>query len=147
VALYATIQFCAFVLIALLISAPSVRRLLTPHGLKQRFVRQRALEQFISKGVANTSERTGVLLYVSVKDKCAELVADKGVEAKVAPATWTEIVAKLIVQIKRGRVTDGVVAAIQAAGGELALHFPPSARNPNELPDGVTELAARRGLN
>lgn len=147
VAIYATIQCGAFILIALLISIPWVRRALTPHGLKQKFVRQRALEQFIGKGLANTSERTGLLLYVSTKDKCVELIADEGIDAKVAPATWTGVVKTLLDDVKRGRAADGLVAAIQACGRELAQHFPPSANNPNELPDAVTELPTRTHPN
>ncbi len=139
-ATYAMIQCGAFLVIAILVSIPRVRRALTPHGLKQHFVRQRALEQFIGKGLANTSERTGILLYVSTSDKCVELIADQGIDAKVAPATWKGVMQNLVAEVKRGRAADGLIAAIQACARELARHFPPSRDNPNELPDAVTEL-------
>ncbi|MEQ1607806.1 MAG: TPM domain-containing protein [Hyphomonadaceae bacterium] len=143
IAYFATIQAFAFLLIAGLASIPAVRRALTPAGLKQHFVRQRAWQEFNARGVANTAERTGLLLYVSVKDRCAELIADAGINAKVAPATWGEIMAVLKDKTKRGRPADGFVLAIEACGRELSCHFPATATNPNELPDEVDDPSAR----
>lgn len=142
VAIFATIQAAAFLILFLLISIPSVRRAMTPRGLKQRFVRQRALEHFISKGLANTAERTGVLLYVSTKDKCVELVADEGINSMVTADTWSSAVKALVSDVKKGRVADGLVSVIQSCGRELATHFPPHLTDTNELPDAVTELPA-----
>ncbi len=140
VATYATIQSVAFVVIILLVSIPAVRRALTPHAFKRSFVRQRALEQFVGKGLARTAERTGLLLYVSLKDRCVEVIADQGISAKVAPETWAEAVKVLLAGVKRGHAADGLIGAIWICGRELARHFPPAANNPNELADALTEL-------
>lgn len=139
-AMLATMQFGLFVLVTALVFIPSVRRFLTPGMLKRRYVRQRAFEQFAGKGLADTAERTGILLYVSLKDRCAELIADAGIDAKVAPHTWTATIDKLISNIRAGRPADGFVAAIQDCGRLLAEHFPARSPNPNELPDKLTEL-------
>lgn len=142
-AMLATMQFGLFVAIALLAFIPGVRRFLTPASLKRGYVRRRAFEQFVGKGLTGTHDRAGVLIYASLQDRCAELIADKGIDAKVEPGAWQKIIAKLISDIKAGRSTDGFVSAIQECGDHLARHFPPQSPNPNELPDSVTELPHR----
>ncbi|HEY7799943.1 MAG TPA: hypothetical protein VIA80_14330 [Hyphomonadaceae bacterium] len=142
-AMLASMQFILFVLVAALAFIPGVRRFLTPQAFKQRFVRQRAFEQFISKGLAGTRERAGVLLYASLQDRCAELIADKGIDDKVEPGAWNKAISLLVDRIRAGRPVDGFVAAIQDCGEHLAKHFPAHPVNPNELPDSVTELPTR----
>lgn len=144
VVLYAMIQAAAFIILVFLISIPSVRRAVTPRAMKQQFVRQRALEHFISKGLANTSERTGVLLYVSTKDRCVELIADVGINSMVAAGTWANAMKALVSDVKKGHVADGLASVIQACGRELATHFPPSKLSTNELPDAATEIPSSR---
>jgi putative membrane protein len=142
-AMLATMQFGLFVAVTLLAFIPSVRRFLTPGSLKRRYVRQRAFEQFIGKGLAGTKDRAGVLIYASLQDRCAELIADKGIDAKVEPGAWDKVVVKLVGEIRAGRSTDGFVTAIRDCGDHLARHFPAQTPNPNELPDSVTELPQR----
>ena len=118
-----------------------LRRLLTPGGLKRERVRRRAQEQFLAKNLAATRERTGVLIYVSARERMAELIADEGVAAKVDPRLWDEAMAALVAGIKRKRPADGFEAAIGLCADILAQHFPAdTADNPNELPDSVVML-------
>ncbi len=140
IAVYATLQCFAFVLMIIVMSIPAVRRALTPRSLKRRFVRERAFEQFIGKGLASTVERTGLLLFVSMKDKCAEVIADVGIASRVPPETWSRVVKILVARARRGRAAEGLVAAIELCGLELARQFPSTDNNPNEIPDTVTEI-------
>lgn len=139
-AIFLMIQCGAFLLIVLAVSVPAVRRALTPGGVKQAFARRQALETFIAKGVANTAERTGILIYVALKDRRVELIADKGINDKVAPGAWKEIVQALRADLFHGQPADGLVAAVRRCNALLALHFPPRPGDVNELPDEVTEL-------
>ena len=136
---YALLQCLLFVAIALLASIPTVRRGLTPAALKHGHVHQRALEQFFARGMENTRERTGVLIYASLTDRCAEVVADEGVNAKVSPQAWAEVIRALTVGMKAGKPGDGFVHAIESCGRLLAAHFPSEGANRNELPDAVVE--------
>ena len=135
-------QGVLFVAITLLVGLiPPLRRLLTPKGLKRERVRRRAQEQFLAKNLAATRERTGVLIYVSAKERMAELIADEGVASKVDPKVWDEAMAALISGIKRKRPAEGFEAAIGLCADILAEHFPANATdNPNELPDSVVVL-------
>jgi putative membrane protein len=98
------------------------------------------MQQFLAQGLHLTERRTGVLIFASVAERYAEIVADSGINAKVTPDAWTGAVAALVSAIKAGRPGDGFVAAIELCGTELARHFPPGALNPNELPNRVVEI-------
>ncbi|SUS03339.1 conserved hypothetical protein [uncultured Defluviicoccus sp.] len=139
-AAYATLQVAAFLLVALVVGIPAVRRALTPRSIKQRFVKGRAIEMFELKQVAKTSERTGLLLYLSLKDRCAELVVDRALDAKVPSGEWQRIVRTLIHNIRRGHAAAAVGAAIRECGELLEQHFPAGSAGHNELPDAITVL-------
>ena len=137
---YAAVQALIFVLTLGLLSWTPLGRKLTPRAIRRDRVHRVAMAQFLSRGLHVTTARTGVLLFLSLPDHIAEVIADEGIYAKVAPTVWDESVAALIAGAKRGAVADGFVAAIGIAGAVLAEHFPPCPANPNELPDRLIEL-------
>jgi putative membrane protein len=138
------LQAALFVATFLLVSIPALRRALTPRGFKRDRVVRHAEEQFLSKNLHATRDRTGVLIYVSLAERMAELIADEGIDAKVAPETWNRAMAALTSGLKRGAAAEGFIAAIDLCGGVLAEHFPPRAGdNPNELSDAVVILPGR----
>ncbi len=136
-AAYAMAQSVLFIAVALLASIPVVRRFLTPASLKRGHVHRRALEQFVARNLHNTREHTAVLIYASLEERCAEVLADTGVVAKVPINTWDEIIAKLVGRIKAGAPGDGFVEAVEHCGQILATHFPAHGRNLNQLPNAI----------
>jgi putative membrane protein len=98
------------------------------------------MQQFFAHGLHHTQNRTGVLIFASVAERYAEIVADAGINEKVTPHVWDQAVAALIAGIKQGRAADGFVAAIEQCGAVLAEHFPPGALNRDELPDKLVEI-------
>lgn len=142
-ALVGTLALQAFLFVAVMLvaSLDPIRRVLTPRGFKRDRVRQHAETQFLARNLHATRERTGVLIYVSVAEHMAELIADDGIHAKVADGTWDRAMAALVAGLKRGAPTEGFTAAIELCGAVLAEHFPPRPRdNPNELSDSVVLL-------
>lgn len=137
---YAAVQAAIFVLVLALTSWTPLGLWLTPRSIRRERVHGEALKQFLSKGLHVTTDRTGVLLYVSLADHVAEVVADEGIYANVSPDVWGETIAALVDGMKTGRRADGFVKAIGIAGEVLAEHFPPRPHNPNELPDKLIEL-------
>jgi putative membrane protein len=135
------LQAALFVATLLLTAIAPVRRALTPRGMKRDRVRQRAEEQFLSKNLHATRERTGVLIYVSAAERMAELIADEGIHGKVGQDAWDRAMAALVQGVKAGRPAEGFVAAIGLCGDVLAEHFPARPDdNPNELADAVVVL-------
>ncbi len=117
------------------------RFMLVPQSLKRERAHGRAVEQFLVQNLHTTTGRTGVLIFVSVAERYAEVLADQGVHSKVPKDEWQRIVDQLTAQIGVGKTGDGFVAAIQSAGKILATHFPPGTADPHALPNHLIVLA------
>ena len=117
-----------------------LRMALTPGSTKTRRVRRRAVELFRVGAERRTVGRTGVLLYLSLREHRAEIVADEAIVSKVAPELWGEAMADLIEEVKAGRPGAGMAKAVERIGAVLAEHFPKSHADENELPDRLIEL-------
>ena len=117
-----------------------LRIALTPGATKTRRVRARALDLFRTSAEKRTAGATGVLLYLSLDEHRAELIADAAIHSKVAPETWGAAMAALVAAVKDGRPGDGMAAAVEQVGVVLAQHFPRADDDRNELPDRLIEL-------
>ena len=117
-----------------------LRLALTPNAKKLARVRSRAISLFKVGTEAKTVGRTGVLLYLSMKEHRAEIVADEAIASKVAPEIWGDAMVALLDHVKAGNLGAGVAAAVSQMGVVLAEHFPKGSENPNELPDRLIEL-------
>ena len=117
-----------------------LRLWLTPRAILAGRVRARAVDLFKVGTEAKTLGRTGVLLYVSLKEHRADIVADQAIAAKVSPDVWGDAMAALIDHVRAGRPGEGMAEAVRQMGVVLAEHFPRGSENPNELPDRLIEL-------
>jgi putative membrane protein len=117
-----------------------LRLWLTPRAILAGRVRARAVDLFKVGTEAKTQGRTGVLLYVSLKEHRADIVADQAIAAKVSPDVWGDAMAALIDHVRAGRPGEGMAEAVRQMGVVLAEHFPRGSENPNELPDRLIEL-------
>ena len=129
-----------FTVVLLILRYRPLRLLLTPSATKERRVRRRAISIFKAGTEWRTVGRTGVLIYLSMGERRAEIVADEAITKVTTPETWGEAMAALLVEVKAGRPGDGIVAAIERVGVVLAEHFPRSVTDTNEIPDKLIEL-------
>jgi uncharacterized membrane protein len=96
--------------------------------------RERALEVFGLARVWDTEENCGVLLYVLLADRDVEIVADRGIHAKVGDDAWQAICATMEGAFAQGRFGDGLAAGVAAVNALLERHFPSGgAARANEL--------------
>jgi hypothetical protein len=102
--------------------------------------RQRAEELFASLRVWDTAHNSGVLIYVQMIDRRIEIVADRGIAARVPQAEWDAICRRMEVAFRERQFEPGARLAILAVTTLLARHFPPKGDNPNELPDSPLVL-------
>ncbi len=124
----------------LLLRWSRLRLVLTPAATKSRRVRRKAIELFKAAAERRTVGRTGVLIYLSMAEHRAEIVADEAIAKVTQPETWGDAMEALLVEVKQGRVADGMVAAVREVGKVVAEHFPRSAHDTNEIPDKLIEL-------
>jgi putative membrane protein len=117
-----------------------LRMALTPGATKTRRVRRRAIELFKAGTERRTRGRTGILLYLSLIEHRAEIVADEAIHSQVEPEVWGEAMAVLIEEVKAGRPGEGMARAVEKIGEVLARCLPPRQDNPNELSDALIEL-------
>ena len=104
--------------------------------------RQRAIAMFGKLRVWDTEHNNGVLIYLLLAERRIEVVADRGLNARTAPAAWTAMVGQLGAALGSGSFEDGLSAAIRTADEMLVAHFPLAAgvTRLNELPDAVVLL-------
>lgn len=108
--------------------------------IKTRRTLERAIRLFKVGAERRTHGRTGILIYLSMREHRAQILADEAIASKVAPETWGEAMAAMLAEIKQGRCADGMIAAVEKVGAVLAEHFPRAEDDRNELPDRLIEL-------
>jgi uncharacterized membrane protein len=97
--------------------------------------RARALEVFSLLRVWDTEENTGVLMYVQLVDRDIEIVADRGIAARIPQEQWDALCRRIEEAFRAGRYEEGALSAIAEVTTLLEQHFPAGASNPDELPD------------
>lgn len=97
--------------------------------------RQRALDIFSQLRIWDTAHNNGVLIYLLLADRDVEIVADRGIDAKVGAAGWEKICVEMETEFRAGNFERGVIAGIEAVSRQLAAHFPKHGAGRNELPD------------
>jgi uncharacterized membrane protein len=97
--------------------------------------RERALDIFSHLRIWDTAHNNGVLIYLLLADRDVEIIADRGIDAKVGAAEWERICREMQTDFRSGNFERGVIKGIEAVSKELAAHFPKHGQNRNELPD------------
>lgn len=136
------VGFGLFVWLAIwaLFSWDPIRFALIPGPVKTARVHERAIRHFKVGAERRTHGRTGILIYLSMREHRAEIVADEPIAGIVDAEVWGEAMADMLVEIKHGRVAEGMAAGVRDVGKVLSKHFPPAEDDENELPDRLIEV-------
>jgi uncharacterized membrane protein len=102
---------------------------------KNQSARARALDIFSHLRIWDTAHNNGVLIYLLLADRKVEIVADRGIDARVGVAGWEEICKAMETDFRAGSFETGVIKGIEAVSRQLAAHFPKHGAGRNELPD------------
>jgi putative membrane protein len=137
---YAVLQAALFGIVALVVSIPAVRSLVTPGILKSHRVRQMAAQHFTSTGIHLAPTQPHILLYLSLAERRVEILADEAIHKIEGQALWDEASRVIIAAMNSADPAGGIVRAIELVGAPLCVHFPPSGAHPNVTADGVREL-------
>ncbi|MEL6877312.1 MAG: hypothetical protein AAGL68_04350 [Pseudomonadota bacterium] len=117
-----------------------LRFALIPPPIKTARVHEQAVKHFKVGAEARTHGRTGILIYLSMREHRAEIVADEPIAAKVSAEIWGEAMADMLAEIKRGHLAEGMAAGVRDVGQVLSEHFPRDDTDENELPDRLIEV-------
>ena len=94
-----------------------------------------AMAAFSNLRVWDTEQNSGVLIYLLLADHDIEIVADRGIAARVDQREWDDIAHQMEQHYRAGDFRKGTLEGIRRVTDLLARHFPPGERNPNELSD------------
>ncbi|MFZ9395996.1 MAG: TPM domain-containing protein [Erythrobacter sp.] len=119
---------------------PPLKYALIPRPVKHSRTREAAMRHFKVGAERRTHGRTGVLIYLSMREHRAEIVADQPIAEKVSAEVWGQAMADMLEQIRRGCMAEGLAAGIRDVGEVLAEHFPRGQEDENELPDRLIEV-------
>lgn len=127
------IQIPGMIIGYLLAYIAPIKRLLTSQSEMDEETFQRALEVFYKNSVSMTKDRTGIMIYISLLERKAFILADCGINEKVASDYWDKLILKLISKIKDGHIVHGLSEAITECGKSLEASFPIQHDDTNEI--------------
>jgi putative membrane protein len=131
------LQLLVFFGLAALLCLPRVRIALVPRAARRAMAHRMAMEQFMIRGIGRKADRTGVLIFVSLAERYARIVADRAIAERVSNREWQHAVDALIAHTSHGRVADGFIAAVEICGRVMEEKFPRSQTGGGELPDRI----------
>jgi len=129
-----------FLIVRYALAWAPLRMLLTPGLTKGRRVRRRALQFFKSSAEKRTAGRVGILLYLSLAEHRAEIIADEAIHTLVPQERWGDAMAALVGKLRKGDAAGGMADAVTRIAVILNEHFPKTDADVNELPDRLIEL-------
>jgi putative membrane protein len=118
---------------------PALKRLFITTAEIEEEVEEAALTSFYRRGLQNTRDRTGVLIFVSVFEHRARILADEGINARVDKGAWQSVVDRLSEGIRRGRQGEAICQAVRACGEMIRNAFPIKPGDSNELDNLIVE--------
>ncbi|MFI5314829.1 MAG: TPM domain-containing protein [Myxococcota bacterium] len=128
-------QLCAVGALYWLFGRRPLLRHLLPNALAAERVHRAASLAFHDAALVETRDRTGILIYVSLLERRVQVMADRGIHARVADGTWDGVVERVLAGIRAGRAEQGLIDGIRLCGEILGASFPPRPGDRNELPD------------
>ncbi len=130
----------AFVLVWAVQLYEPLKFALIPAPVRTSRVHQQAIKHFKVGAERRTHGRTGILIYLSMREHRAEIVADEPIAEKVSADVWGNAMSDMLVEIRKGCIAEGLTAGVRDVGEVLSEHFPRAEDDENELPDRLIEV-------
>jgi putative membrane protein len=133
------VQAALFIVAMLLLNWTRLGLALTPRGLQRRQAFRAAAEQFFTLGMTRTRNRAGVLIFVSMAEHYARIIADDGLTGKITEAEWRTVIDEMVGRLRDGQVNEAFILAVNHTGTFLARAAPPDGGG-NDLPDRLVRI-------
>ncbi len=119
--------------------APVMKKLFLSRGEIMEQVKETAFTAFQRHNLDKTRERNGILIFISVFERQVRIIADSGINDRVAPGEWQGIADALVSGIKKGNPAGAIIEAVRSCGELLGKHFPSRPGDTNELKNLIVE--------
>ena len=116
---------------------PGFQRLFVSEARAEEMAEEQAFQEFHRHGLHATEGRTGVLLFVSLLERRAIVLADAGIDERVDEGQWKRTNEAILAGVARGSLKDGLIEGIKSAGSVLEREFPWTQGDRNEVPDRI----------
>jgi putative membrane protein len=130
-------QIVIFVVLFLAFSESALQRTLIPRNVRRATAHRVAMEQFMIRGMARKKNRASVLIFASLAEHYARIIADDGIASKVDQSVWQDAIQSLLDWAGRGDIAQGFIIAVEKCGQVLTQHFPPEPEQEDQLPDRI----------
>ena len=104
---------------------------------KNKSVRELAEEEFYNLKMNETRDKTGILLFLILRERQFYILADSGINEKVNQETWDKIRDEIQDEFRDGHFLNGMLLGIEKVGKVLGKYFPIKADDTNELSNKV----------
>jgi biopolymer transport protein ExbB/biopolymer transport protein TolQ len=147
-----SLQMLAFLVLLIVLCLPRVRVWLMPRKARRAVAHRVAMEQFVARGIARKRERSGILIFVSLAERYARIIADERISARVPQSEWQAAVDALVAHMRDGRIDEAIKVAERNKKSHLAkvvtaglMEFKAHQDSPGAIP-GETIEASKRAL-
>jgi putative membrane protein len=136
--LYTGIGFAIWIMLGFAVGVsvaafvPKVFRMVAGRALLVKRVQARARRAFIEEGIFRTEAQTGILIFVSIRERRIEVIADQGVASAVPAGSWERVVGAVQPELRRAKLAQALVEGIRVCGvlvREIGLTADPQDRN------------------
>ncbi len=134
------VQLIVFLSLLLVFENTGLHQLLIPTRWKLKDVSAKAKEQFMLQGLCRAEGSHGVMIYISEKERYAEIVVGEGIMKRVPQQAWQEIIFRLTEQLGDDEFARGIIDSVMECGGVLKQYFPRLHGGANKLPDHVVDV-------
>ena len=114
------IEAAIFIVLSLFFDWWPVRLRLVPRHVRHARASAFAHREFAARILASRDDRGGVVLFVSIGERYAEVIGDRTLHARVGSDGWNRIVAVLVSAAKSAQLVDGIIKAVETCEAEIA---------------------------
>jgi uncharacterized membrane protein len=104
---------------------------------RNKDIRELAEKEFNRLGIYKTEDRTGILIFILLKEREFYILADQGINSKVEKDTWNNVKDEMGSDFSKGEFSSGLIKCIDTVGNILRQHFPIKPGDRNELANRV----------
>ncbi len=134
---------CYLVFQVILRTVPVFRKPFLSRRAMAEEVNEAAITSFFLNGLHRTRDQTGIIIYVSVYERMVQVLADKGINDKVDPKVWQEVVDIVTRSMRERTPADGICQAVKRCGELITTHFPIKSDDTDELPNLIVDGKAK----
>lgn len=103
----------------------------------KKAIRELAEDEFIRAGIANTADKTGVLIFILLSEKQFYILADEKISDKIPQQTFDLIANEMSNQFKSGKFSMGIIYCIDKLNELLSRDFPIKLDDIDELSNKI----------